>query len=477
MMQLLLKNELRLYLRDGVLKAVFITMGILFIVSVVTGYHNFEMQQSQHAEATELSRLQWEQQGDKNPHSAAHYGTYAFRPVSVLTVFEPGIQPFTGVSLFLEAHTQNTARYSELEDRNPLARFGELSPTFIFLYLFPLLIIILGCRNLTSERENGTFRMMLAQGVSAGRLLRAKTAGLWLVTALLYLPFIVIGLIALLFTSPGSDTFFRFAVFTLSWFLYFGVFIHLSIFISARLRSSSVAFLSLLGFWMLSTLLMPRLISNISAEWHPVPNAAEFSIAIREDLERGIDGHNPYNVHTAAIRDSVLAAHGVESPDELPFNLGGYMLQIGEEYEKMVYDYHLARIAGLHDKQIGVYLATSVFSPSTLARQLSMKAAGTDLQADRDFYHAAEAYRLELVRELNEHLKVHAVGDQNFGFTAGYDFYKTNPTFQYDSPPLHFSGSGMASLLALQLIWLIGSFLPINLSSVYRNMQQGGTAS
>ena len=56
-------------------------------------------------------------QPKKNPHSAAHYGVYAFKPKSPLALVDTGIDPYMGVAVWLEAHKQNEFKYRPAQDR------------------------------------------------------------------------------------------------------------------------------------------------------------------------------------------------------------------------------------------------------------------------------------------------------------------------------------------------------------------------
>ena len=66
--------------------------------------------------------------GDMNPHAAAHYGAFVFKPVQPLSAIDPGLDPFVGVFVFLEAHKQQLARYRPIEDAAPTRRLGLLTP-------------------------------------------------------------------------------------------------------------------------------------------------------------------------------------------------------------------------------------------------------------------------------------------------------------------------------------------------------------
>lgn len=431
---LLVKHELRLLWREPGTKVLMGVMLLLLLISTWSGTVYFTEKQQQHEEATTMARALWEQQGDKNPHSAAHYGTHAFLPVTLLAVFDPGTQPFTGVSLFLEAHRQNFAVHSPVEDRSSLSRFGQLTPAFIFTFLFPLFIIFLGYRSVIAERENGMLRLLLSQGVRMKHILTGKAAALWILVSGFFLLFALVGLFVLVTTGSEGYYFLRYALMMAGWLLYFGIFIHLSVWVSAKAGSQAQALVLLLGFWVLSTLFVPRLIAATADQVHPVPDTVTFQQAVQRHLSEGIDGHNPLSEHTRAFQDSVLAAHGVTNPADLPFNLGGLMLQVSEEFEKEVFDYHMARISLIHEQQLNLFKLSAVVSPAALVRLFSMGMAGTDMAAFNHFRDQAEAFRIELMRELNEDLMIHAVGDRAQGYTAGVELFSQNITFEYEPP-------------------------------------------
>lgn len=453
------KNEIKRLVRDKVVAVLSLVILALVILSVLTGVRYYNDMAQQHAEAEELARIQWEQQGEKNPHSAAHYGTFAFKPVTVLSVFEPGVDRYTGVSLFLEAHRQNFASQSLAEDKDTSMRFAELTPAFIFAHLFPLFIILVGYRMIIGEKESGMYRFLVSQGLSRKQLVTGKALGLWAIIALLFLPFLLVGITTLLFTSPTGSELLRFMILNLVWLLYFGVIAHITLGVSALVKSSGSAMVILLSIWILSTLLIPKLITNLSAQVYPVPNTTELYQAIQADLQGGIDGHNPYNEHRIAFRDSVLQAHGVDDVSELPFNFSGLMLQEGEEFEKKIYDHHLAKIDAILNRQIQLFAMSSVFSPTIATRLASMAAAGTDIHAFNHFTSAAEDYRIQLMRELNMDLKLHAVGERASGYAVGADFYAENISFTYERPNNVIIAGGQRIPILLTVIWFFASIL------------------
>ena len=451
----IIQNELTRLMRDRVILTLAVLVLGLLAVSVLTGERYYQQLSSAQAEAEYLSRFQWEQQGEKNPHSAAHYGTHAFKPVSVLMIFEPGVTRYTGVSLFLEGHRQNTASFSLAEDLDASLRFAELTPAFIFTYLFPLLIIFAGFRMVVAEKESGMYRFIMAQGISRIQLIWGKTAALWIMVLAIFAPFFLFGLIVSGLPISAETDLYRYLVLALIWVGYFGIIIHLTIGISSIARQSGTAMVSLLAIWMVITLLVPKVTSNMAASLHTVPTTSEFYQSVRTDLQQGIDGHNPFSEHSVAFRDSVLNAHGVTDVADLPFNFSGMMLQEAEEFEKKIYDYHLERIQSIHDRQLGVFSLGAILSPGLSMQLTSMHIAGTDIHAFRHFTQEAEEYRVELMRVLNNDLRDNAVGERAIGYVTGRDFFEQNPVFRYERPSNIIPSADTIPFILALLSWFI----------------------
>ena len=130
----------------------------------------------------------WLDKGDMNPHAAAHYGAFVFKPVQPLSAIDPGLDPFVGVFVFLEAHKQQLARHRPIEDATPTRRLGQLTPASAALVLLPLLVVSLTFSSFAAERDQGTLRPLLAMGVSRRSLLAGKAIGAMLPLAAVIVP-------------------------------------------------------------------------------------------------------------------------------------------------------------------------------------------------------------------------------------------------------------------------------------------------
>ena len=77
-------------------------------------------------------RKQWDELGSYNPHSAAHYGTYAFKSNSNLMSLDEGVNAVTGLVLRLEGHKQHDVSFSEASQSLAVSRFGKLKSSLFF---------------------------------------------------------------------------------------------------------------------------------------------------------------------------------------------------------------------------------------------------------------------------------------------------------------------------------------------------------
>ena len=425
------KKELKEALRDSRFRFAAGLLLILLVVSMVVSYNYYQSVNQEYQHAKQTVSQEWEGQVPKNPHSAAHFGTYAFKPVQPLSLIDNGLDRYLGVSIFLEAHRQNNAQYKQIADQNDLARFAELTPAFVFTYLVPLLIILVSFGTFTTEKENGTLQLLLSQGVSKLQLGMGKVTGIWLLMLGMLVPIFLIGLVFIFMSDFQADDLLRYALLITTLLLYYGVFIHLSVAVSAWAKSSNVALVGLLGFWIVAALLVPKFTSNLSKMLHPAPSALEYQAEIKENLEKGVDGHNPFSEKSKIFEDSVLKANKVDSIHKLPFNYAGLIMQAGEEHETVVYAKAMKKLNDIYFAQLQTHRASAFLSPTILVKMLSMQIAKTDLQTHYEFSQQAEKYRIDLVRDLNYELKDNSkYGDWDY-IPEDKDFFKKNIKFEY----------------------------------------------
>jgi ABC-2 type transport system permease protein len=156
MKNIIAKKEILQAFRDKRFWIIAVLVWGLLLSAALVGYVNYRRIQTERAEATKTVNAEWQNQGDKNPHSAAHYGSFAYRPKSPLSFLDFGTDTYTGMSVRMEAHKQNDAVFSAAQESTSLIRFGELSTAFVLQVLMPLIIIFLCFGAFTQEKEDKT---------------------------------------------------------------------------------------------------------------------------------------------------------------------------------------------------------------------------------------------------------------------------------------------------------------------------------
>ncbi len=444
--------------RDGRVRITMIIVALLMGVSIWISARQYQNINEQYKVAKTSERVIWDSQGEKNPHSAAHYGTYAFKPKYPLSLVDQGVDKYAGTSIFLEAHKRNEAQFSAASDQTGLARFGDLTPDFMLLFMMPLIIILLGYNSFTKENEMGTLTLLKSQGISSWKWVLGKWAALFLPILILTTAlFMVAGLILSNLKDFGvfdwSSLLWMYLIYT----TYYIIFVNLILFISAKTKKSGISLVVSLSLWILSCLAIPKAASNIAEERYPYPTRQEFAANVLKDKKQGLDGHNPWSKEAKLLKENVLAEHGVDSLHKLPFNFDAYRMQKGEEHEAEIYFKHYNYLKDQFAKQSKVYKGMAVFSPYLPTRFMSMAIAHTDYGTHWDFSDAAENYRIATQKFLNDDFAENSAYG-NWGYRADANFWKQLPAFKYSPPKLDTILSQNFSNLSILSYWLIGSF-------------------
>ena len=428
-------KELKELTRDGRFKIAISILLVLLVIATITGINQYQKSNQQYVESVSKERTIWESQGAKNPHSAAHYGTYAFKPKFALSLFDYGVTKYTGNSIFLEAHNRNEASFSEASDQTGLARFGTLSINFVLVYLFPLIIILIGYNAFTKEVEYQTFTLLKSQGVHPVKMTLGKWFAVffpvWILTTIIFL------IIGIVLSGLEDLAFFNWSsLFTLYavYLLYYLIITTLTVLISMWSKSSGMSLVSCLTVWILFSFITPKIATNIANANHPYPSKSEFDARIAEDKKNGLDGHNPWNEAAKKLEEKTLKEYGVDSISQLPFNYAGYRMQKGEEHEARVYEKHYNILNKIAVEQNAMYKNLSFLSPFIPIRFLSMDIANTSDNLHWEFSKAAEKYRIEKQEFLNYDIKDNSKFNER-GYKMSAEKFKNLPKFSF-TPPL-----------------------------------------
>ena len=456
MFRTIARKEFKEMWRDGRFRWAAVIVSVLLIAALALGWKHYATTRAERDAAQALSRATWVNQGERNPHAAAHFGVFAFKPAMPLALVDAGLDPFTGVSVWIEAHNQNPAQYRPAEDATAVGRFGELTAAFVLQLLIPLLIILLTYNAFAGERESGTLRQLLSIGVTAKNLAFGKMLGIVFSLGALLIPAAILGVVALALASASGWFMWslpRLLLMSAGYVLYFGAFVGVGLTVSALAKSSRVALIALLGFWMLNCLIVPRVASDLAERLYHTPSADEFWAAVHKDMSEGVDGHDERNKRTEKLKQQVLAQYNVADEKDLPININGIMLNAGEEYGNQVFDKHYGAIWETRRAQEQLQNLSGVVAPFMVMRSFSSAMAGTDLAEYRHFTTAAEGYRRDLNKMLNRYFTDNSRTIDGYNYMAGKDFWSTTPDFIYQPPSVGWVLSQQILPLSLLLVW------------------------
>jgi ABC-2 type transport system permease protein len=451
------RKEFTEIVRDGRFRWAAAIVFVLLLASVVMGGKYYSDVKHQHDLARAETREQWLRQPAKNPHSAAHYGIYAFKPKMAPSALDRGVDPFVGQSVWLEAHRQNEFKFRPAQDATALQRFGDLTAATVMQLLIPLLIILLSFSTFAGEREQGTLRQLLSLGVKKTDLAWGKALGVAGALGTLIIPATVIGVIALALTSENGSLVAgapRMALMFASYLLYFIAFIGLSLGVSARAKSSQMALVILLAFWIVNGLIAQRAEADVAKRAYPTPSAFAFQQAIDREMQGGPDGHDTADKREEALKQRVLKQYGVVRLEDLPVNFAGLSLQEGEEHGNIVFDKHYALLWNSFERQNRLKQIAGLLAPSLAIQSVSMGLAGTDFAHHRDFAEAAESYRRTLVKKMNDYMAYHA-GKQDFDYLAQPAVWQSVGDFRYEAPSLGWALRNQSVSLAILVLWAV----------------------
>jgi ABC-2 type transport system permease protein len=418
------RRELAELWRDGRLALAGGLMGLLLATALAVGWQQQRSIEGERQAAQRLDYDDWLKQDRRHPHDAAHQGLHAFKPTPAAALVDPGITPYVGSTLWLQAHRQSELRFRPAQDATGLQRFGSLSVAWVLQVLGPLLVIVLGFNAFAGEREQGTLRQVLSLGVAPRRLLWGKALALGIALALCLLP-VLLGAAGAVLAQGGADGAWRLAGMAVGYALYFGIAVLGVLAVSALVPGTRMALVLLLGLWIAGVTLAPRLASDLARDVHPSPSRHAFNASL---------DHNLSAEYERAWQEQL--GTGKRWGAELPLNRWGIALRVDDQAGYGVTDRHFGHLWDSFAQQQRMQEWAGFAVPLLALRAWSMGLAGTDFAAHRHFSVAAETHRRLMQDLISEDLVEHAdpLGHQHFTYEAGQDLWAKVPPFDYHAP-------------------------------------------
>ena len=466
-MQNIFSHTITLALRQKYLQVLAAVLLLLFALVAFNSVIAYKAKLQSFEKAKQTVRTAWLSQGPQNPHSSAHYGHYIFQPVGAMQFLDNGIRYFAGSILRLEAHAQNEAAFSPAQDKTELSRFGDMSFAWMLQVLMPLFIILLCFNAVSADRESQNLKLLAAQGISNSNYLWGKILALYSIVLSLSLTGLAIQLVAYVALAKSNTQlpFTDVAVWAMLYAVYLFIITSISVLVSAWAKQAKTSLLMQLAAWVLVMLVLPKITANAGATLYPLEHKVVSTKALREDREKGIDGHNPQDERSKQFKDSLLKKYGVDSMSKLPVNSDGLLMQADEEYANIVYDKHFKRIRQTITNQNSISKYTSFINPYLAVRNTSMAICESDFSSHLNRLAEAEQYRRYLIKTLNDKMAYGGSKTGDWDWKVDASYWQTIKDFTYPSTTIKQNLQSHSTEIAALLLWLLLMLIGVNLTA------------
>jgi len=444
-------------------------LALVIAAAALSGQRLATFERERHT-AEAIDQEVWEGQGARNPHSAAHFSRYAFKPIPSLAAFDPGVIDYAGIAVWMEAHVQNPAVFRRAEDLGDDGQFANLSPAWVLQVIAPLFLFLILFGTVSGEREDGTLRQLAASGAPPRALFAGKLVGTCAAIGVITLPALLLGVWAVSAASDDAmmaDTGIRTLGLILTYALYFAGLGGFALGISALCRDRRSALITLVSLWAVSIILLPRLASGLAMTLYPQPDASDMANALKAIPM----AYRKDTAYQEKMKAELLAQYGAQRVEDLPVDFLGYRLQKGEEYTDPLFDAFYDDIHARHAQQARLLDALSIVSPVLAVQSLSAGLSGSDRVHQIDFTKAAEAHRRKIIKQLNDELLINGVKTKG-RYIADPSLWKDVPNLRYSAPDFAtLAGRYTGSFTILLLFAAVGvSFAMAMLGRAHRRI-------
>ncbi|WP_076417089.1 DUF3526 domain-containing protein [Colwellia sp. UCD-KL20] len=408
------RDEWRFWHRTKLATTILVIGTLLTIISAIVNTIEIEHAAHEREHLQQTSEAQFLEQPDRHPHRMVHYGHYVFRTPSPLSIIEPGVDAFTGTSIFLEGHRQNSAMFSDQRQASGMTRFSSLTPSFLLQVLVPLFIILIGYASVTREKEAGTLHIIITQGANLWHLLLGKYFALVSSGLLMLLPLVI----AAIWATFTGESLLVTSSFVIGYVLYILVWSGIVLTVSALSNKNGASFATLVGLWIVFCILIPRIGSSSAAAIAPSLGKLEADFAVVEELRKLGDGHDAADPAFEQLKKNLLKKYNVDKVEDLPINFRGTVAQYSEAKLTKVLNKFAEQRMQEELSQAKIARQFGWLTPTSAIRSFSMIIAGTSLETHHRFLREAEDLRFDFVQSLN---KVH---QDNLNYQADMNRHK-----------------------------------------------------
>ncbi len=443
-----------------------VTLLVLLLLALGVGWHSYRENSALQRAAQASQREQFLNRKAANAHIAAHGGMTVFRPYNNLSIIDEGLDSYVGTSIFLEAHRSNDYQNRPAERTAAVNRFGELTVALVLQLFVPLLIILLTYAAFAGEREQGTLRQVMSLGLHPRDFALGKALGVSVPLLLILIPAALLGVLALaLSSSTLSASLPRMVWLSLGYTVYFVIFVSLGLCVSARTRNSQRALITLLGFWLVTCLIFPRLAADLGERIYSTAPPPEKTFADASEQAHSFTAD--YLARTKQLEAELLQKYNVKTRAELPVSVSALMLYRSEEEDTKAQRKKFTELFNQYQKQNRLFQSLGIFAPALAIQSVSMGLVGSDVAHFRHFAEQAEEYRYQMAQKLNEDLINHPFTDFQANRIAYHTreraVYESIAPFEYAMPDWRWSAGHLVWPCIVLTLWLLGMLIAIGL--------------
>lgn len=299
-------------------------------------------------------------------------------PLAVLSIGQSDIYPYsTNVDIF----TEKNDLFNEYEFDNPLNLLaGRFDLAFVFVFLFPLLILALSYNILSAEKEGGTLQLTMANSaVGLRRYVFGKVLARLSVILLFAVGFSLTGFVLSGVNFVDENAIYRLLLWIAATILYALFWFSLAVFVNALNFSSSANAVVLAGIWVLLVIVVPSVLQVAATTVYPVPSRLEFVAKAREADNQ-----------TRSAGEKLLAAYYGDHPELVApekrniadFTANFYAIR--QERQKRLLP-EVERFDAQLQAQQNLVGLSRVFSPAVVMQETLNDIAGSSTQRQREF--------------------------------------------------------------------------------------------
>ncbi len=385
MFKLIFLKELKEIFQSSRFTISFAVCSVLIILSFLMGAQNFLSSQAQYEAAKQEN---YNQLASNTDWIAINHSIML--PPQPLMALVTGISNDIGRDIEVRGRGELTAQNTRFNDEPIFAIFRFMDLEFIFGVILSLFAIIFAYDAINGEKKTGTLKLCFSNSVSRASFIGGKLAGSFVGLSLALIIPLLIGcaLLPVLGVTLSADEWLRLSVILISGLAYFGLFLAMTIGISAMTDKPSNSFLISLVVWIFAVLIIPRASVLVSARFVEVPN-----------VDQIVSEKNRYRFQLFADDRPKMAnfsaPEGTE-PQEVMQEFGTFMRELSEERarktelfnEKINEEFLNKRRA-----QEKLALSLSRVSPTSVFSLVTTELAGTSLGLQNRYMESAENYQ------------------------------------------------------------------------------------